>query len=112
MTFAQECYASWKDEQDEIKRVKKLLREQEIPDNLSEKELEDFLYLRACLYRGVKPVGDFEGNAKICAEVMQQGGDVNDMYRAGAYSIYCACLSAYGLDEEVQDTIIDKHIPF
>ena len=112
MTFEQRCYAAWKDEQDEIKRVKMLLKEYETPDNLSEKELEDFLYLRACLYMGVKPIGDFEGDAKICADVMQQGGDIVAMHRAGACFIYCACLSQHGLDEEVQKDIIDAHVPF
>jgi len=112
MTFEQRCYAAWKDEQDEIKRVNMLLKEHETPDNLSIKELEDFLYLRACLYMDVKPTGNFEGNARICAEVMQQSKSIVDMHRTGANSIYCACLSQHGLDEDVQRDIINAHIQF
>jgi hypothetical protein len=82
-----------------------------MPD-LAGKDLIDFLYLRACLFMNEKPMGDFEGDAKICAEVMIGGGNQLDMYRAGANSAYCACLSHYKLDPVIQKKIIDAHVPF
>jgi len=110
--FADCLYIGRKKEREEKERIKTLLKLYETPDNLSEKELMDFLYLRACLYMGKKPMGDFEGNAKICADVMTNGGDIVAMYRAGANAVYCACLSHYKLDPVMQLKVIDSHIPF
>jgi len=95
----------------EDKIIKKKLAEYEYP-KLNEKEMYDFLYLRACVWLNKKPMGDFEGDAKICADTLQLGGDIVDMYKAGADKVYAACLSHYSLDNDIQREIIDAHIPF
>jgi hypothetical protein len=112
LTFERKCWISYKKQKEERKNTKEFFELYATPDNLSEKELIDFLYLRACLYLKKKPMGDFEGNAKICAEVLQSGGNIVDMYNAGADPFYSACLSHYDLDPAIQQKIIDAHIPF
>jgi hypothetical protein len=85
----------------------------EYPENLTENELLDFIYLRACMYLNVKPFGHFEGSAKICAEIMTAGGNIVDMYRAGAGAEYASLLStSLNLDKEIQKKIVEEHIPF
>jgi len=111
-SFEQQIYIGWKKEREEKKRVNKLLKQYETPDGLNEKEFEQFYYLRACLCLGIKPTGDFEGDAAICADVMRNGGDILEMHRSGANAVYCSCLSSHGLDAEVQKEIIDQHVPF
>lgn len=96
----------------EDKKNKERLKAYELPSNLSIEETIDFYYLRACMYLDVGPKGDFEGIAKICAEVMQRGGDIVEVYKAGVSPVYAACLSAHGLDIELQKEIIDARIPF
>jgi len=112
LSLHDKIWISRKKEIEEEKRVNALLESQEMPDNLTEKEFIDFLYLRACLYMNKKPAGDFEGDAKICADVMSGGGNIVDMYKAGAGAVYCACLSHHKLDPAIQQKIIDAHIPF
>jgi len=112
LSFQQKCFIAKKKQKAEEKRIERELIKYETPENLSAEELADFLYLRACLYMGKKPMGDFEGNAKICADVMANGGDIVAMYRAGANAVYCACLSHHKLDPVMQIKVIDNHIPF
>jgi len=112
LTFQQKCFIAREKEKAEEKRIKAALLKYELPDNLTVKELENFLYLRACLYMNRKPKGDFEGDAKICADVMLRGGDIVDMRKAGANAYYCFCLSHHDLDPVMQNKVIDNHVPF
>jgi hypothetical protein len=112
LSFQDLCYIGYKKEQEERKRIKASLEYNGIPDNLTEKDLLDFLYLRACMYLKKKPIGDFEGDAKICAGILQQGGNIVDMYDAGADPVYVACLSTDKRDFALFQKIIDQHIPF
>ena len=82
------------------------------PDDLSEDEMRIFIYLRACVFLKEKPIGSYDGNAGICAEVLQNGGSLMDAYNAGAEALYVALLSSYKLDADLQREIIDSHIPF
>ena len=97
---------------EEDKETREFLKKHEYPEGLTENEMLDFIYLRACLFLRKKPIGDFEGNAEICARVLQRGGSIVDMYEAGADIIYASCLSHYDLDADIQREIIEAHIPF
>ena len=61
---------------------------------------------------GVKPIGEYEGNAKICAEVLRKGGNILNMHDAGIDALYAVCLSNGNLEIEVQKEIVSEHIPF
>jgi hypothetical protein len=82
------------------------------PPGLAENEMLEFLYLRACYNLGQKPCGCFEGNAKICADVMSGGGDIMRMYHDGCSALYAALLSNPLLDADILQKTIDRHIPF
>ena len=91
---------------------KVIMMKDEIPKNLTENELRDFYYIRACIFLNEKPEGYFEGDAIICAEILRKGGSIIDMYRSGVDLMYAACLSNGDLDKDVQQEIINSHIPF
>jgi len=112
LTLFEICETSYGKQKEEDRILKKTLAAYEYPENLSENEMLDFLYLRACVWLNEKPVGDFEGSARICADVLQRGGNIADMRKAGASAAYAACLSHHALDTEIQREIIDAHIPF
>jgi hypothetical protein len=82
------------------------------PPGLDENEMLEFLYLRACYNLGQKPCGCFEGSAKICADVMNEGGDIIRMHHAGCGALYAALLSNPLLDADILQKTIDWHIPF
>jgi len=96
----------------EYEMVEKALKEYEYPENLNEDNMLHFMYLRACYFLHVKPMGDFYGNAQICADVLCAGGGLIDMCKEGASVVYVSCLSHYNLNAEIQREIIDSHIPF
>jgi hypothetical protein len=79
----------------------------------------NFLYLQAVYSlntfygRRVRPKGGFAaGNEKICAEVIERGGSITDMYKAGADALYCALLSDPLADAGLLLRTIERHIPF
>ena len=109
LTWEDVAYFNYKKEKEHGKMTRTY---KDYPEFLTEDEYEDFYYLRACVFLKKKPKGDFEGNAKICAEVLLTGGNIVDMFDAGADPEYCACLSHYKLDIDVQREIIDAHVPF
>lgn len=96
----------------EEKELEEKLRQYEYPELHTEKEYLHFMYLRACYLLNERPVGDFEGDAKICANIMAEGGDLIAMYRAGANAVYVSCLSTHDFDIDIQRKIIEMHIPF
>ena len=102
----------WLKEKQERANVDKILKKCEYPENLDERGMMHFLYLRACVFARVKPRGDFSGDARICADVLCGGGGLPEMVRAGASPAYVSCLSHYSLEADMQREIIDNHIPF
>jgi hypothetical protein len=110
MTFEERLEFSYTKQLKEEKEL--ALKRYEFPEGLDENGMLDFIYLRSCYSLNVKPMGNFEGNALICAEVMQRGGNIIDMYKAGADAVYAACLSGCYSDEELDREIIGAHIPF
>jgi hypothetical protein len=82
------------------------------PPGLAENEMLEFMYLRACYNLGREPFGFFEGNAKICADVMAEGGSIVEMYHRGCRPLYAALLSNSFLDTDVLQKTIGQHIPF
>jgi hypothetical protein len=84
----------------------------DVPEYLDENERMHFMYLRACYILKEKPVGYFEGDAKICAEVIESGGDIIQMYHEGCDPLYAALLSNPYIDEVILRKTIERHIPF
>jgi hypothetical protein len=87
------------------------LQAPEYPEGLDEEGLCNFLYLQACYLLKRKPQGVFSGDARIAAKVILQGGDIVDMYRAGADALYAALISNPYLTAEVAEKIYKAHIP-
>jgi len=110
--FLETLETGYRKQQEEEKRLKEFFDRNEYPENLGEDELRYFIYLRACVFLGVKPVGEYEGDAGICAGVLRKGGSILDMYDAGMDVIYAACLSSHRLEAGLQMEIVDGHIPF
>jgi hypothetical protein len=112
LTLREMCETGYQKQFADDKQINAALKKYELPELSGEKELLDFLYLRACFLLKEQPMGDFEGNAKICAETMAQGGDLAAMYRAGTSAVYASCLSTHNFDVDIQRKIIEAHIPF
>jgi hypothetical protein len=49
---------------------------------------------------------------KICAQVIEQGGSIVEMYKSGADALYCALLSDPLTDEALFIKTVERHIPF
>jgi hypothetical protein len=86
---------------------------------LSEDEMLNFKYLQAVyslnVFYGyhIKPTAYFEtNNEHVCSEVIEGGGNILDMYKAGADVLYCVFLSDPETDKEILLKTIDQHIPF
>jgi hypothetical protein len=61
----------------------------------------------------LEPEAYFEtGNEIICAQVIKKGGDIVDMYKAGAEALYCALLSDPLTDKNLLLKTVEVHIPF
>ena len=112
LTFAEIAEAGYREQKEADEEMREFFDRTEYPENLCEDELRNFIYLRSCVFLGVKPVGAYEGNAGICAEVLRNGGGILDMYDAGMDILYAACLSSHRLEADLQREIIDGHIPF
>jgi hypothetical protein len=91
----------------------------EMPDGLSIHEMLNFKYLQAVYSLNtffgyhLKPEAYFEtGNETICAQVIKKGGNIVDMYRAGADALYCALLSDPFTDKDLLLKTVNIHIPF
>jgi hypothetical protein len=90
-----------------------------VPAGLTEAGTLNFLYLQAVYslntfygYR-VRPAGDFAaGTEKICAEVIERGGSIVEMYNAGADGLYCALLSDPLTDKRLLLKTVERYIPF
>jgi hypothetical protein len=103
----------------ERKQYLKLLDEVSLEPDLPENEMLNFKYLQAIYMLNtffdchIKPAAYFETrDEKICAEIIEQGGTIPDMYRAGADALYCALLSDSRMDKEIMLKTVDRHIPF
>jgi hypothetical protein len=90
-----------------------------LPEDLNHRETLAFRYLQAVYslntFYGyhLKPSGYFETtNEKACAAVIEQGGTIVDMYRAGADPLYCALLPDPLTDKGLFLKTIDLYIPF
>ncbi|MDR1902795.1 MAG: hypothetical protein LBQ88_11005 [Treponema sp.] len=90
-----------------------------MPDGLSVREMLNFKYLQAVYSLNtffgchLEPEGYFEtGNEIICAQVIKKGGDIVDMYKAGADALYCALLSDPFTDRDLFIKTVNIHIPF
>jgi len=112
LAFREAAEAGYLRAKAEEREIRDALAKCEYPENLGETAALHFLYLRACVFLGARPEGDFEGDAKICAEVLRGGGGLPDMLRSGASAVYVSCLSHYGLDAGTQREIVNAHIPF
>jgi len=110
--FLKTLETGYRRQREEEKRLKGFFDRNEYPGNLDEDELRNFIYLRACVFLGVKPAGVYEGDAKICAGVLRKGGNILDMYDSGLDIMYAACLSSHRLEAGLQKEIVDGHIPF
>jgi hypothetical protein len=93
----------------------KIVFEPELPED----EMLNFKYLQAVYslnaFSGcrIRPAGYFEtSNEKICAGVIERGGDILAMYHAGADAVYCALLSDPLTDKEIFLKTVERHIPF
>jgi hypothetical protein len=91
----------------------------EIPDDLTEGAILNFRYLQAVYSlntfygRHIKPSAYFETkDEKLCAEVIEQGGNIVDMYKSGADALYCALLSDPCTEKALFIKTVDQHIPF
>jgi hypothetical protein len=91
----------------------------ELPDGLSHREILTFKYLQAIYslntFYGyqIKPVAYFEtDNEIVCAQVIEKGGDIVEMYRAGADALYCALISDPLTDKDLLLKTINFYIPF
>jgi hypothetical protein len=110
-------YRKWYDS--EGKRYYKLLDSVSFEPDISENEMLNFKYLQAIYSLNaffgyhVKPAACFEtDNEKICSEVIERGGDILEMYHAGADALYCVLLSDPLTDKEIFLKTVERHIPF
>jgi hypothetical protein len=91
----------------------------EIPDGLTADELLRFRYLQAVYslntFYGhrIRTSGCFETkDESLCAEVINRGGDIVEMYKAGADALYCALLLDSLTEEDLFQKTLDRFIPF
>jgi hypothetical protein len=82
-------------------------------------EILRFRYLQAVYSlntfygHSIKPHGYFEThNEKICMTVIEQGGNIVEMYKSGADALYCALLSDPDPDERLLLKTVKRYIPF
>jgi hypothetical protein len=102
-------------EQEERKPLDKVVFEPDLPENemLNFKYLQAIYTLNAFFYCHIKPAAYFTtDNEHICAEVIERGGDILDMRKAGADALYCALLSDSSTDKDILQKTVDQHIPF
>jgi hypothetical protein len=58
-------------------------------------------------------LGAFEtDNEKACTAVIEQGGTIVEMHKAGADALYCALLSDPLTDKGLFLKVVDLYIPF
>jgi hypothetical protein len=86
---------------------------------LTEGETLNFMYLQAVYslntFYGlhIKPTGYFKArDEKICAEIIEKGGSILDMYKSGADPVYCAMLSDPLTDVSLLTKTVELFIPF
>jgi hypothetical protein len=91
----------------------------EIPEGLTEAEVLNFRYLQAVYslnqFYGcrINPTASLETkNEQICMEIIKAGGNIVDMFNAGADAVYCALLSDPLTDKTLLLKTIDLYIPF
>jgi hypothetical protein len=110
-------YRKWYDS--EGKRYYELLDSVSFEPDIPENEMLNFKYLQAIYSLNtffgyhIKPAAYFEtDNEKICAEVIEQGGNILEMHKKGADCLYCALLSDPITDKEIFLKTVERHIPF
>jgi hypothetical protein len=96
-----------------------LLDNVSLEPDISENEMLNFKYLQAIYSLNtffgyhIKPSAYFEtDNEKICAEVIEQGGNILEMHKKGADCLYCALLSDPITDKEIFLKTVERHISF
>jgi hypothetical protein len=87
--------------------------------DISENEMLNFKYLQAIYSLNtfcgghIKPAAYFETeNERVCSEIIEKGGSILDMYKAGAEALYSALLSDPVTDKDILLKTVEWHIPF
>lgn len=110
-------YRKWHEQEGRqyFKSLDKVVFEPNLPEN----EMLNFKYLQAIYTLNtffgchIKPAAYFKtDNEYICSEVIEKGGNILDMYKAGADALYCALLSDSFTDKDILLKTVDQHIPF